>query len=289
MAPLKHHITRRKVLKTSALVFLGLSLPNLLAANNKIIGFDKPIEDDDIPTHFPNIDPEIISEVVGKSHFNLDRVKELVDARPELAKASWQWRFGDFESAIGAASHVGRRDIVLYLISKGASPSIFTYAMLGEFDIIKSVITANPGIQRNKGPHGISLLDHALAGERMKDSMTINELDNVKRTIDYLQSLGDAGGENYLPISPEEQTKYLGDYHYGSNETTGFTIQLNMRKMLSLGPLGEFGGALYRIEENKFTYNGAPSVTITFDIQGEQVKSLTLSEPGLSIVAKKIS
>lgn len=285
----KHQISRRNVLKTSAIVFLGLSLPNLLPANNKIIGFDKPIEDDDIPTHFPNIDPEIISEVVGKSHFNLDRVKELVDTRHELAKASWQWRFGDFESAIGAASHVGRRDIALYLISKGASPSIFTYAMLGEFDIIKSVINANPGIQKNTGPHGISLLDHAFAGERMKDKMTIKELDNVKRTIAYLESVGNAGGEDYLNVPPEEQTKYLGDYHYGTNEKTGFSIQLNMRKMLSLGPLGEFGGSLYKIGENKFTYNGAPSVIITFDIQNEQVKSLTLSEPGLSIVAKKIS
>ena len=38
-------------------------------------------------------------------------------------------------------------------------------------------------------------------------------------------------------------------------------------KLLSLGPIGGFGGALYKIGENRFTYNGAPSVIITFDIQ----------------------
>ena len=70
--------------------------------------------------HFPNIPPEIIEEVVGKSHFDLEGVKSLVEKRSELSRSVWEWRFGDFESAIGAASHVGRRDIALYLMSKGA-------------------------------------------------------------------------------------------------------------------------------------------------------------------------
>jgi len=276
-------------LKASSLVLMGLTLPGSILAHTASLKDLKAPDTDKIPEHFPNIDPEIIAEVVGKSHFDLKRVKELVDARPELSRSVWEWRFGDFESAIGAASHVGRRDIALYLISKGARPTIFTFAMLGAFEVIKSVVESTPGIQKSTGPHGISFLDHAYAGERMTDEMTAREVENLKLTIDYLETLGDAAGDTYLEVTPDEQKRYLGDYLYGKDSKKGFTIQLNMRKMLSLGPIDGFGGALYKIGENNFTYNGAPSVHISFDVQNDLVKSLTLSEPGLTLVARKVS
>ena len=284
-----NRVDRRTVLKASSLAFMGFCCPSFILAENSSLKLDTTTYKENIPQYFPHIDPEIISEVVGKSHSNLERVKELVEVRPELAKSVWEWRFGDFESAIGAASHVGRRDIALYLIEKGARPTIFTFAMLGAYEVVKSIIESMPGIQKNPGPHGISLLEHAYAGERMQEKMTAMEVDNLKRTIDFLESLGDARGETYLTVSSDEQKKYLGDYKYGDESKDGFTIQLNMRNLLSLGPIGGFGGALYKIAENKFTYNGAPSVNISFDIQNEIVKSLTLSEPGLSIVAAKVS
>ena len=274
---------RRTVLKTSALAFLGLAVPNLTFSNTKTVKNTSA----DVPRHFPNIDPEIINEVVGKSHADLDRVKALVDARPELSRSVWEWRFGDFESAIGAASHVGRRDIASYLISKGVRPTIYTFAMFGNYETVKSMIEFFPGIQQNSGPHGISLLAHAYAGERMKDDMSTKEKDNLKRTIEYLENLGDANGENYIDVSPEEQQKYLGDYKYGSGDYEGFTVGINMRKFLSLAPLGGFGGALYKTADNKFIYNGAPSVEISFNIENENVKSLKLNEPGLEIIAIK--
>lgn len=49
--------------------------------------------------------------VVSAAHSDLDKVKDLVGKRPELANAAWDWGFGDYETAIGAASHMGRRDI----------------------------------------------------------------------------------------------------------------------------------------------------------------------------------
>lgn len=283
-----NNINRRTALKAYSLAFLGLSFPGFALANNDLIGLNRPSNDENIPKHFPNIDPEIIAEVVGKSHFDLDRVKEIVEKRPELSRCVWEWRFGDFESAIGAASHVGRRDIAMYLISQGARPTIFTFAMLGALPVIKSVVESVPGIQRSTGPHGISLLDHAYAGERMKDKMTTNEIKNLQLTIEYLESLGDAGGEQYLDVNSEEQKKYLGNYKYGEGEQDGFTIAINMRKLLSLGPIGGFGGALYKMGDNKFTYNGAPSVIITFEMQNKTIKSMTLSEPGLTLVADKV-
>lgn len=282
-------IDRRTSLMVGSLAVLGLAIPDVSLANQWLGSDSKSLQNSSVPEHFPNISPKVIEEVVGKSHFDLNRVKELVEKRPELSKSVWEWRFGDFESAIGAASHVGRRDIAMYLISKGARPTMFTFAMLGHFKVVKSIIEATPGTQEVTGPHGISLLDHAYAGKRMKDIMTQIEVENLEKTIDYLTSLGNADGEKYVDVSPEEQKKYLGDYKYGQGEKEGFTIDINMRKMLSLGPIGGFGGALYKIGENKFTYNGAPSVHISFDIEDNEVKKLRLSEPEVTIIAEKIS
>ncbi|MDX1388593.1 MAG: hypothetical protein R3344_05360, partial [Acidobacteriota bacterium] len=57
---------------------------------------------------FPSQDPELVREIVGASHARLDDVTKLVTASPALAKAAWDWGFGDWESALGAASHMGR-------------------------------------------------------------------------------------------------------------------------------------------------------------------------------------
>ena len=278
-------ISRRKVLQSSALGMLGLSLP--FSANSFIVERNHMVSGKPYPA-YPSLEPELVNEVVGKSHFDLDTVKQLVEKRPELARATWEWRFGDFESAVGAASHVGRRDIIQYLLSKGATPDIFTFATLGAFETVKGIIELSPGIQTSLGPHGISLLSHAKAGLRMEDKMNIKDVDNCKKLIDYLESLGDANGTDYEDVPEEEKPKYLGDYKYGEGEKEGFSIQLNMRKMLSLGAIGEFGGALYKINENEFTYNGAPSVRVSFQFEGEKVKSLTVKEPEREIVAKKV-
>lgn len=61
---------------------------------------------------FPQNEPSRVQAVVGASHGNFDRVKELISEQPALAKASWDWGFGDWETALGAASHTGRRQIV---------------------------------------------------------------------------------------------------------------------------------------------------------------------------------
>ncbi len=238
------------------------------------------------PLHdrYPAIELTIASEVVGVSHFNLDRLKQLVDPRPELAKANWDWGFGDWESAIAAASHVGRKDIVDYLISKGAVPTIFTYAVLGHYATVKAMISSYAGIQKNLGPHGITLLQHAKTGLETEGI----DKSEARKLVDYLQAFGDADGRQYLNLEESEKTKYLGDYKYGEGVGDGFTIKVNMRKLLSLGKLGKSGGSLLQIGENEFTYQGAPSVTVKFLIQDGRVISLSVYEPGLILTATKI-
>ena len=271
------------LLKSSAFGLLTAAIPNIVYAKNIVYANGVKVES---PPHerYPAIELSVASEVVGVSHFNLDRLKQLVDPRPELSKANWDWGFGDWESAIGAASHVGRRDIVEYLVGKGAVPNIFTYAMLGNLDMVRSMINTYPGIQKNLGPHGIPLMQHA------KLSLEADGVDKTiaRQLVDYLQSLGDADGGKYLPVEESEKTKYIGDYKYGDGKEDGFTIKLNMRKMPALGKLGKTGGELLKIAENKFTYKGSPSVIIMFDVKDNKVLSLTLNEPGLVLTAKKI-
>src|SRR4051812_885380 len=55
---------------------------------------------------FPSQDPDLVKEMVTVAHGQVARVKELVGRNQTLAKASYDWGFGDWESALGAASHV---------------------------------------------------------------------------------------------------------------------------------------------------------------------------------------
>ena len=60
---------------------------------------------------FPAQPAELAGEMVTVAHGNFKRVKELAEAHPSLVKASWDRGFGDWETALGAASHTGHRDI----------------------------------------------------------------------------------------------------------------------------------------------------------------------------------
>ena len=50
-----------------------------------------------IPDSFPLHPPEMVHEMVTVAHGSFKRVKELVEARPALAKAAIDWGFGDWE------------------------------------------------------------------------------------------------------------------------------------------------------------------------------------------------
>ena len=281
-------ISRRIAVKSSIFGLLAVPIPSI-SHGSQLFDIAKAGKNNDKRSaRYPAIDDEITHEVVSVSHGKLDRLKVLVDKRPELARATWDWRFGDWETAIGAASHVGRRDIVEYLISMGARPDLFTFATLGAFKTVKTLIEYSPGVQKTLGPHGISLLDHARAGLRMKDKMTKKNINNSKKLIAYLEALGNADGQKYVAIEEKDKEQYLGDYKYGPGEKDGFTISLNMRKMIALAEIGAFGGSLYKKDENKFTYQGSPSVTVSFQFSDKKVTSLTIQEPDLTLKAVKI-
>lgn len=284
-----HPISRRALVKSSIFGTIAISIPNVFYAKNgkKILTEEKIIKEKN--PKYPSIEDTITEELVGASHFDFEKVKMLVDKRPELARATWDWGFGDWESALGAASHVGRRDIATYLINKGARANIFTLAMLGHFQAVRTMVEAIPGIQSLTGPHGISLLSHAKAGTR-SDSLTSDQRKNSALLIEYLEELGDADPQmSNIAMTEVEKQAYLGDYKYADGPADGFSVRLNMRKMISLGKLGKFGGALFQIEPGVFAYNGTSTVRITFQKEEDTIVSLQLDEPGLTIRAVKIT
>ncbi|MBL0358302.1 MAG: hypothetical protein IPP72_16180 [Chitinophagaceae bacterium] len=99
--------------------------------------------------------------------------------------------------------------------------------------------------------------------------------------------MGDADSPKYQELDDAEKQKYVGDYRYGEGESDGFSVKVNSRKKLLFGKLGKFGGSLLKISENKFTYNGTPSVEITFQFENEKIVSLTVKEPELILLVKK--
>ena len=101
---------------------------------------------------FPRQDPALAQEVVGASHGNLAKVRELVERQPALARSAIDWGFGDWETALGAAAHTGRREIAELLLANGAQPTLFSAAMLGHLDVVRAFVASRPGHSRHPRP-----------------------------------------------------------------------------------------------------------------------------------------
>ena len=71
---------------------------------------------------------------VDAAHRDLDKVKELLSEDNTLANATVDWGGGDWETALGACSHTGRREIAEHLLAHGARMDLFAAAMLGKLD-----------------------------------------------------------------------------------------------------------------------------------------------------------
>lgn len=118
----------------------------------------------DFPEHDPQIDRARVKRFVIAGHVNLPAVKKMLAEDPTLINGAIDWGKGDFETALGGASHMGRRDIAEYLLEHNARMDVFAATMLGKIDIVKAAVAAFPNIVRVPGPHGIPLIVHAQKG-----------------------------------------------------------------------------------------------------------------------------
>ena len=110
------------------------------------------------------LEPELVQAFVGNAHGDLEAVQKLLADEPQLVTAAWDWGGGDWETGLGAAAHMGRRDIALLLLEHGARLDVFAAAMLGELEVVRAIVAAFPETREATGPHGIPLLEHARAG-----------------------------------------------------------------------------------------------------------------------------
>jgi hypothetical protein len=133
---------------------LGSSAPGLRLARLRSGMSEKP----------PPLDAELVERTVSTAHGDLDAVRSLLDQEPALVNAAWDWGGGDWETPLGAAAHMGRRDIAEFLLDRGARLDLFAAAMLGEIEIVRSILTAFPELRDARGPHGIPLVEHARKG-----------------------------------------------------------------------------------------------------------------------------
>lgn len=278
---------RRRFIKSSAFGLIGITAFNSAYAKN--ISQNIFLTDEEkIFYRYPSMNDEMVSAIIGAAHTNLEKVKELVSGRPELANASWDWGFGDWETALGAASHMGRKDIAEFLMNHGARPDIFTLAMLGRLKGVQDTVEMMPGIQSKPGPHGITLLQHAKSRLRFTD-LSEDEKSNTNKTIAYLEGLGNADIKaKSLEITEDEQKIYLGEYRFGEAEDEIFEVNLNSRNFLQISRKGTFGRVMNKTDEHVFSPGGAASVNIRFQVKGGKALSFTIHEPSPLISAVRI-
>jgi hypothetical protein len=117
-----------------------------------------------VPDRGPALAADLVKEFVVAGHANLQRTKEFLVLQPGLLNASWDWGGGDFETALGGASHMGNREIAQFLLEKGARMDLFAAAMLGMIELIRKAVEIFPGVHKSLGPHKIPLIAHAQKG-----------------------------------------------------------------------------------------------------------------------------
>ena len=145
---------------------------------------EAPFERDYPPPAFkpswkrPQLNRLLVQDFVIYAHSDLGMAKKLLGEEPALLNATMDWGGGDWETGLGGASHMGRRDIVEYLLEKGARIDLFCAAMMGRLDAVKSFLTLEPRLIDAKGPHGFTLHFHAQVGGR-----------EAEPVLEYLQSI----------------------------------------------------------------------------------------------------
>ncbi len=144
----------------------------------------------------PQINRLLVQDFVIYAHMDLPMVKKLLDKEPALVNSFMDWGGGDWESALGAASHMGNRDMASFLLERGARMDIFCAVMMGQLDAVKAFLTLQPKLIDAKGPHGFSLHFHAQLAGKDADKM-----------LEYLQSVKKVD----LPPNPFLNMKKGGD------------------------------------------------------------------------------
>ena len=159
--------SRRLFLQSSARLVAGSTLASVVSAHvfaQASTASSTPAPRTPPPPKPPSLPLDKVQATVGESHRSLEKVRALVEETPLLANACWDLGGGDFETALLATAHTGRREIAEYLLSKGARLDLYVAGMLGMFGFVKAVLAQDPKAHEVPGPHGFTLLHCAKQG-----------------------------------------------------------------------------------------------------------------------------
>lgn len=145
----RHAFLTSSVMATTALAIVPFSRAQPVTA-----------EDGRGPGRGPRTDLRPVLDFVQAAHRDLDKVKSMLAADQSLAIASWDWGNGDWETGLEGASHMGRRDIVRYLLENGARADSFSAAMLGHTTTIAALVNLTPATECNQAIHTATLSNH---------------------------------------------------------------------------------------------------------------------------------
>ena len=225
----------------------------------------------------PAQDPSLVKEAVRTSHGNVKRIRELVENQPALARASIDWGFGDWETCIDAAAHVGNKPIADFLLTNGARPTIFSAAMMGQLDVVKAFVVARPGVQRTHGPHGITLMAHARAGGA-----------DAAPVVQYLMGLGDADTPTpSTALDAADRDAVAGKYVYGPGPRDYFVVDVQQDRLGIDRPGGPTRRELIHTGNMVFFPMGVPTAKIAFAREGGKVTQMTLADPNVILTATR--
>lgn len=159
--------SRRDLLKGGLLMTAGAFVANAIAgAQTPTTAPAATSATAPAPERPPRLDPGLVHDFVVAGHFDLARCRQLLDQQASLINAAWDWGAGDWETALGGASHMGNREIAAFLLSRGARMDVFCAAATGKLDIVRAYLADDPTVIDLKGPHRIPLLRHAQAGKQ---------------------------------------------------------------------------------------------------------------------------
>jgi len=148
---------------------------------------------------------------------------------------------------------------------------------MGQLDIVKQLIAASPGLQRMRGPHGLTMMAHARAGGTAAAEM-----------LKYLESLGDADPRYPdVPLTDTEQAAIVGEYVFGPGSTERLTVAKNARGVLTITRSGGTERNLFHHGGLVFNPPGGEAVRIRFEVSGGRSGSVTVEDGPSKVSASR--
>jgi len=213
---------------------------------------------------------ELVKEFVEAAHGDLDRVRKLLFRHPSLANATIDRGGGDWETALGAASHAGRLDIVTYLLGRGARLDIVAATALGNTELVRALADAYPLAAAPEAPHQATLLAVAEAAG--------SAADEVERWLGSHTWTGRPRRE--IPVAEPIVDHCTGRYKTANGSVFSIVeregrLWLHPEELESPLPLVYCGHYEFRAESD-------PLVRMVFDARGEQSALVAIDEQSIN-------